>query len=308
MLNLIFIFIAGALAHIVPSELMLVAYALLGPAHYLTEISWLHDRKYFADKSWFAGSVVLGTVLIGIFHGYWDIYIWSVISLALATVLIQNIWFRIFFLLISFGVYNLLYQPYTKLSLILMLLLPTIIHVFIFTLMFIMKGAVQQRERIGFLSIAAIFLVSASFFLLPFYSIDLFPNWTTENLKQISGIWIPLGKALNLYKIVNLNSLFKFVAFAYTFHYLNWFSKTGYLGWHKVSRFRIIFLISMYFIFFGIYIYNYKVGLKALYFLSILHVVLEFPLNIITGRSLLGSLFYFLKKRILGRIGFANKN
>src|SRR2546421_4752429 len=30
-----------------PFELFLFAYAFLGPLHYLTEISWLHDRRYF---------------------------------------------------------------------------------------------------------------------------------------------------------------------------------------------------------------------------------------------------------------------
>ncbi len=38
---------ALGLAYLVPFELLLLAYVVLGPAHYLTEISWLHDRKYF---------------------------------------------------------------------------------------------------------------------------------------------------------------------------------------------------------------------------------------------------------------------
>src|SRR6476620_5858617 len=35
------------MAAVVPFELFLISYAILGPLHYLTEISWLHDRKYF---------------------------------------------------------------------------------------------------------------------------------------------------------------------------------------------------------------------------------------------------------------------
>lgn len=39
---------ASALAaFILPFEVFLVSYAVLGPLHYLTEISWLHDREYF---------------------------------------------------------------------------------------------------------------------------------------------------------------------------------------------------------------------------------------------------------------------
>src|ERR1700727_1249122 len=38
---------ALAITYLIPFELLLLSYAVLGPAHYLTEISWLHDRKYF---------------------------------------------------------------------------------------------------------------------------------------------------------------------------------------------------------------------------------------------------------------------
>jgi hypothetical protein len=35
-------------AFLVPFELFLFSYAVLGPLHYLTEIGWLHKRNYFA--------------------------------------------------------------------------------------------------------------------------------------------------------------------------------------------------------------------------------------------------------------------
>src|SRR6202034_2587791 len=38
---------ALAITYVVPFELLLLSYVVLGPAHYFTEISWLHDRKYF---------------------------------------------------------------------------------------------------------------------------------------------------------------------------------------------------------------------------------------------------------------------
>ena len=41
-----------AIAAVVPFELFLFAYAILGPAHYLTQISWLHDRNYFTTGRW----------------------------------------------------------------------------------------------------------------------------------------------------------------------------------------------------------------------------------------------------------------
>jgi hypothetical protein len=53
---------ALALTYIVPFELLLLAYVVLGPAHYATEISWLHDRKYFLPQSGIA--VALATLAI----------------------------------------------------------------------------------------------------------------------------------------------------------------------------------------------------------------------------------------------------
>src|ERR1700733_3954794 len=38
---------ALAITYLVPFELLLLSYVVLGPAHYFTEFSWLHDRKYF---------------------------------------------------------------------------------------------------------------------------------------------------------------------------------------------------------------------------------------------------------------------
>src|SRR5438093_7570437 len=46
-LNIGLMLAAAGAAFVRPFELFLFAYALLGPLHYLTEISWLHDRRYF---------------------------------------------------------------------------------------------------------------------------------------------------------------------------------------------------------------------------------------------------------------------
>ena len=47
-LNIALMFMSAILAYYMPFETFLFAYAFLGPLHYLTEISWLHDRQYFS--------------------------------------------------------------------------------------------------------------------------------------------------------------------------------------------------------------------------------------------------------------------
>src|SRR5689334_14804142 len=46
-LNIALMLVSTAVAFFVPFGLFLFAYAVLGPLHYLTQISWLHSRSYF---------------------------------------------------------------------------------------------------------------------------------------------------------------------------------------------------------------------------------------------------------------------
>jgi hypothetical protein len=52
-LNVALIILSLAVAFIIPFELFLFSYAILGPLHYLTEINWLNDKNYFVtEKKW----------------------------------------------------------------------------------------------------------------------------------------------------------------------------------------------------------------------------------------------------------------
>ena len=84
----------------------------------------------------------------------------------------------------------------------------------------------------------------------------------------------------------NFHSAFRFIAFVYTYHYLNWFSKTSVIGWKEALNRRSTLLILIIWLgSIGVYLYDYQTGLTALFFLSFLHVLLEFPLNVITIRE-----------------------
>jgi hypothetical protein len=66
------------------------------------------------------------------------------------------------------------------------------------------------------------------------------------------------------------------------YHYLNWFSKTEVIRWHKVPKARFILVIGLWLLACGLYIYDYGIGLTFLFFLSFTHVLLEFPLNMVS--------------------------
>lgn len=62
-LNIGLMLVSLAAAMTLPFEVFLFSYAVLGPLHYLTEISWLHDRRYFTERKW-DGMVLLGITFL----------------------------------------------------------------------------------------------------------------------------------------------------------------------------------------------------------------------------------------------------
>jgi hypothetical protein len=63
---------------------------------------------------------------------------------------------------------------------------------------------------------------------------------------------------------------------------LNWFSKTEVIRWHQVPKLRFAAVILLWVVASVFYTYDYSLGLSLLFFLSFSHVLLEFPLNIIS--------------------------
>ena len=95
------------------------------------------------------------------------------------------------------------------------------------------------------------------------------------------------GFSLERYASIIYNStvgimLMRFIAFAYMYHYLNWFSKTEVIRWHKVPKIRFAAVIVLWLGASLFYTYDYSLGLSMLFFLSFTHVLLEFPLNIVS--------------------------
>ena len=74
----------------------------------------------------------------------------------------------------------------------------------------------------------------------------------------------------------------RFIAFAYTYHYLNWFSKTTVIKWHEVSKSRLLLIAVLWILSVACYYIDYRLGFMVLFMLSMLHVFLEFPLNIVS--------------------------
>jgi hypothetical protein len=336
-------------AFILPFETFLFAYAFLGPLHYLTEISWLHDRKYFSKGRY--DYIVLLVISIIISYDFFAIkYEFSsslvekyeelnlygkLLSMALIAsilfALVENIWIKLISMLLIYAFVDQWFAPnyinaggeevfkpsfatFTVTSLV-----PTLIHVYLFTGLFMLYGALKSRSYSGLIQVA--FFVLIPFVLFNVFSETVFLEVSSygkqaydgdgqgflglniEVLKEFNLMELPPlldenGQQLyyvNGTKAINMEAskelvfysqtgilLMRFIAFAYLYHYLNWFSKTEIIRWHKVPKIRFIAVIFLWITACSIYVYDYSLGLTFLFFLSFCHVLLEFPLNMIS--------------------------
>ena len=389
-LNIGLMLVTMVLAYYFPFETFLLAYAFLGPLHYLTEISWLHDRQYFTKGKYdFIPLLLIGIALsyaafakdagfdmefyntfveLGLFDKLLVLALFSSLLFAFVKNLPVKIFSILFlFIFISgwFSEDNKEMNQSSTTVFALTSLLPTLIHVYVFTGLFMLFGALKSRSKTGLMSVAAfIILPIILIFVVPvkpktnyisaygkeayyaegdgfFYTnvsiMDHFdltkvPNLTNKQYldsivnkkspsnqlpaaerKRISDSLstmlsadfivpnqeneyymkpIPVNKAIPVnpkdfywssvfFSTVGI-MLMRFIAFAYMYHYLNWFSKTEVIRWHKVPKIRFAAVLLIWLAACGLYAYNYALGLSFLFFLSFTHVLLEFPLNMVS--------------------------
>jgi hypothetical protein len=93
----------------------------------------------------------------------------------------------------------------------------------------------------------------------------------------------------------------QFIAFAYTYHYLNWFSKTSVIGWHRIGRRALTLVIVLWLGFVGLYAWDYRLGMSCLFVLGLAHVVLEFPLNHLSFMNVGGELRRMLSRELTAK-------
>ncbi len=310
-LNIGLMLLAAAAAFARPFEVFLAAYAFLGPLHYLTEISWLHDRNYYTrgKKDYLVLvilSVVVTVVVTKLIPGIPDwvrvATTYIAFGIALVFLLVSKRWKRwvcYALLIATSGLAVHIGVLYTVFG----VLLPTIIHVFVFTGLFILVGALKGRSVSGISSLIVFCLCALSFFMLGrnvtgsdvgtsvqkiYYAFTQL-NYSLMTPFNQQDLTVP-DNARNFVNFVNYRlydsplalAIMRLIAFGYLYHYLNWFSKTSIIQWHNIPRSRFIGVIVIWIASVGAYAYNYQFGLRWLFFLSFTHVLLEFPLNHLT--------------------------
>ncbi len=294
--NIALMLLSCIAAFVVPFELFLFSYAVLGPLHYLTEISWLHKRQYFSSGKYDYIFLSLLGILLFLFNFMFiefqsitNVLIFVAFLFALSSVLFKEFFYKFIFICASFIVGAIVNNtpPFVFLFGI---FLPTLIHVFLFTGLFILYGALKNKSATGIASLVIFAGCAVSFFIFypqfGFYQASVY----AQNALTESGFVVLNKSIIQLFKLGEYTrenvfqsnvglSIMRFISFAYTYHYLNWFSKTQVIKWHEVPKKQLATVVGLWIFSVALYAYNYYIGLVALYLLSMLHVLLEFPLN-----------------------------
>lgn len=310
-INTALIILSCAVAFVIPFELFLFSYAVLGPLHYLTEIGWLHKKNYFTKGKYdFVFLIGLCFALFffpGLAHLAKDsTFVADVLAfavlLALIFALVKDRLYRIALVVLALLAVAVVNKS-TAYLLLMGIFLPTVIHVFIFTLAFMLFGALKEKSFSGFLSIAVLIVCAASFFIIKPESLHYTVSaYVQQSYFQFELLNFSLINVFHLDALSKTSEIFssnagfvvmRFIAFAYTYHYLNWFSKTSVIQWHKVPKKTLFLTLVLWLLSMALYAYDYNLGMQALLFLSLLHVFLEFPLNVVSfagiGKALTGS-------------------
>lgn len=302
-LNIALLLIAGILSILAPFELFLFVYAFLGPLHYVTEINWLQNRHFYLNSKKEIVWLILPIIGIGLvtYTPYFNALKWA-IPFLIYTAFLSGIFFTsknqskkvrfIFILLLMIGFSSSFVFEY-KFKLIFSLFLPTLIHVFIFTGIFLLSGFLKSKNKWSFSTLIVYIIMSFIVSTINFNSSFLIDN-TKPIYHSFEKLNIALFSICNK-EILDIRDIYysdlgrrimQFISFAYTYHYFNWFSKTSVIQWHKTSKLRNIALVVIWIISIYLYLLNYQLGLYWLYLLSLSHVILEFPLNIITLKNI----------------------
>ncbi|WP_315833049.1 hypothetical protein [Bradyrhizobium prioriisuperbiae] len=278
---------ALGLTYLVPFELLLLAYVVLGPAHYATEISWLHDRKYFLPQQ----GIAIGLAVIAIaaalidnasWFGFvlWAAFVLCAMFTATTSALQSMVLFMVAVLLTVVMLAN-------GLSIaVLGILLPTLIHVSLFTLVFMALGAWRSGARMQWLMVGLYIAAIAAILVVPPTATTLIPSFATAERDYFANVAPALGRLLGISDLRLDTRLTSLLAFVYTYHYLNWFIKAEVIRWTMMTRNRLLLVVAASAASTALYFYDYAFGFTVLLAFSLAHIVLEFPLNALALRQL----------------------
>lgn len=290
--------LALAVTYVVPFELLLLSYVVLGPAHYLTEISWLHDRKFFLPHRGI-GLALIGVAVVAalIDNASWfGFVVWMAFVVCAMIVATNTAAEGTLLLMGAIGLTAAMAFSGSSLA-VLGVLLPTLIHVSLFTLVFMALGAIRAGSRAQAALIAVYLAAIGLILLMPPDGAAQIPAFARAGQDYFGNVGPALGRLFGVRDITLDIRLTSLLAFIYTYHYLNWFIKADVIRWADVPKARLAAIVAASAGSTALYFYDYALGFTFLLALSLVHVLLEFPLNSLAVRQLSGAITQGLARK-----------
>jgi len=278
---------AAGLAYLLPFELVLLSYVFLGPAHYLTEISWLHDRKYFLPHRGIAMALVIVALTASFVENatWFGVIVWVAFVVCALLAGARTALQGMILVMVAIGATAFLASRGPGFAIV-GVLLPTLIHVSVFTLVFMVLGAARSRSPAQFGLVAAYLAAIILIMAIPPSSATAIPALAKLSHESFGNVPQALGRALGIPDLQLDARLTGLLSFVYTYHYLNWFIKAEVIRWADVPRSRLALVAALSIAATAFYFYDYVLGFGLLLSLSLTHVLLEFPLNTVSLRQL----------------------
>lgn len=278
---------ALGLSYLLPFELVLLSYVFLGPLHYLTEISWLHDRGYFLPHRGVALALaVIALAASFVESAFWfGVIVWTAFVICALLSGARTAMQGMLMMMAAIVATAFLWSRGPAFA-ILGVLLPTLIHVSLFTAVFMTLGAARSRSPAQVALIAAYILALIAIVAVPPSDATVLPSLAKLAHDSFGNVPQALGRALGIPDLKLDARLTGLLSFVYTYHYLNWFIKADVIRWADVPKWRLASIAAVSAAATAFYFYDYVLGFAVLLSLSLTHVLLEFPLNTVSLRQL----------------------
>jgi len=282
---------ALGITYLVPFELLLLSYVVLGPAHYFTEISWLHDRKYFLPhRSVPIALAVIAVIAALVDNASWfGFVIWAAFVICALLAATTSALQGTAVMMVAIWLTAVMAMNGSSLA-VMGILLPTLIHVSLFTLVFMVLGALKSGSKMQALLVVLYLAAIALLLAVPPSSSTQIPAFAKVGHEYFGNVAPALSRLFGIPNLKLDTGLTALLAFVYTYHYLNWFIKAEVIRWADISGTRLASIVAASAASTALYFYDYTFGFTVLLALSLIHVVLEFPLNSVALRQLGGAI------------------
>src|SRR5262249_52689869 len=151
---------------------------------------------------------------------------------------------------------------------------------------FMALGAYRSGSRMQALLIVVYLTALAAILLVPPSASTIVPTFGHAAREYFGNVAPALGSVLGIPDLTLDTRFTSLLAFIYSYHYLSCLIKADVRRWPDVPRSRLTLLGAASAASPALSAFDYALGFTVLLALSLLHVVLEFPLNTLALRQL----------------------